>query len=211
MSKPKNVLRYYVLCNKLKNVIRIGWKDWHVKRERLESVAEHIYGVQMLALAMYSEYKYDIDINKVIMMLALHELEEIKIGDLSMFQIDKETKTKIGHEAVEDIISTLDIKENIRDLIYEFDARETKEAQFAYHIDKLECDLQCTLYDEEHCVDLNNQEGNVSLKDKQVQELLKTGKSWSEMWLEFGQSRYNYDKNFTEVSNFAKENDINDL
>ena len=81
MSKEENVIRYYVLCNKLKNVIRTGWKDWHVDRERIESVAEHIFGVQMLAIAMNSEYEYNVDISKVIMMLAVHELEEILIGD----------------------------------------------------------------------------------------------------------------------------------
>ena len=74
MEKEKNVINYYVLCNKLKNVIRTGWKDWNVQKERLESVAEHIFGVQMLAIAMKSEYNYDIDILKVIMMIAIHEL-----------------------------------------------------------------------------------------------------------------------------------------
>ena len=92
MSKEENVVKYYVMCNKLKDVIRTGWKDWHVKRDRLESVAEHVYGVQMLAIAMASEYKYDIDILKVICMLAVHELEEVVIGDLTMFQISKEDK-----------------------------------------------------------------------------------------------------------------------
>ena len=33
MCKEQNVLNYYVVCNKLKNVIRTGWKDWKVKRE----------------------------------------------------------------------------------------------------------------------------------------------------------------------------------
>jgi putative hydrolase of HD superfamily len=74
MKKEKNVINYYVLCNKLKNVIRTGWKDWNVQRERLESVAEHIFGVQMLAISMKSEYNYDVDILKVIMMIAIHEL-----------------------------------------------------------------------------------------------------------------------------------------
>jgi putative hydrolase of HD superfamily len=74
MEKEKRVINYYVLCNKLKNVIRTGWKDWSVQRERLESVAEHVFGVQMLAIAMKSEYNYDVDILKVIMMIAIHEL-----------------------------------------------------------------------------------------------------------------------------------------
>ncbi len=208
MSKPENVLRYYVLCNKLKNIIRTGWKDWHVKKERIESVAEHIFGVQMLALGMYSEYKYDIDIMKVIMMLAVHELEEIIIGDLTLFQIDKETKEQLGHEAIEKVLSSLIIKDEIKNLILEFDERKTKEARFAYYCDKLECDIQSKLYDEENCVDLNDQEGNKSFEDPQVQELLGTGKTWSEMWLLFGQSRYNYDEHFTEVSNYAKDNNL---
>lgn len=50
MSKEENVVSYYVICNKLKNVIRTGWKTWNVKRERLESVAENIFGVQMLTI-----------------------------------------------------------------------------------------------------------------------------------------------------------------
>lgn len=83
MSKEQTVINYYVVCNRLKNVIRTGWKNWKVKRDRLESVAEHIYGVQMLAIAMKSEFLYDIDIMKVILMLAIHELGETVIGDLT--------------------------------------------------------------------------------------------------------------------------------
>ncbi len=52
MSKEQNIVNYYVICDSLKDVIRTGWKDWHVKRERLESVAEHTFSVQMLAIAM---------------------------------------------------------------------------------------------------------------------------------------------------------------
>ena len=205
MEKAENVIKYYVLCNKLKNVIRTGWKDWKVKRERIESVAEHVFGVQMLAIAMKSQYEYDIDISKVIMMLAVHELEEIYIGDLTQFQISKEEKEKIGHEAVEKILSCLIDREQIASLVYEFDDRKTDEAIFAYYCDKLECDLQCKLYDEEKCVDLTNQEENNAYKDDFVQELLKQEKSWSNMWLLFGQNKYNYDKNFLEVSNYAKK------
>ena len=206
--KEQNVIEYYVLCNKLKNIIRTGWLDWKVKRKRIESVAEHIFGTQMLALAIYSEYKYEIDIKKVILMLALHELEEIKIGDLTPFQITKEEKKKIGKKAVEDIVKNLNIKEDIDKIIDEFDERITKEALFAHHIDKLECDLQCKLYDEENCVNLNNQEGNTSYHNKEVQEYIKKGDSWSKMWIEFDKKRYNYDKNFNSILDYALENEI---
>lgn len=211
MSKEENVIKYYVLCNKLKDLIRTGWKDWKVQRERLESVAEHVFGVQMLAIAIKSEYEYDIDILKTIYMLAIHELEEIYIGDLTLFQISKEEKLKIGHEAISKVLGTLLDKETIMNLILEFDEKKTKEAIFAYQCDKLECDLQCKLYDEEKCVDLTKQNNNPSLNNKEVQELLKKEPSWSNMWLEFGQNRYNYDKNFKAISNYAKHNSIKNL
>ena len=214
MRKEENVIRYYVLCNKLKSVIRTGWKDWHVNAERIESVAEHIYGVQMLAIAIQSEYQYNIDLNKVIMMLAVHELEEILIGDLTQFQISKAEKIIIGHKAVEDVLGDLlykdEIKKNIPlkklgkpDLILEFDERKSSEALFAHYCDKLECDLQSRIYDEKGYVDLKNQEGNETYNDPTVQKYIKSNMSWSEMWLKYGQEKYNYDENFKKISDYA--------
>ena len=208
MSKEKNVINYYVLCNKLKNVIRTGWLDWNVQRDRVESIAEHIFGVQMLAIAMKSEYKYDINLTKVIFMLAVHELGETIIGDLTQFQITKEEKEKLEHKAVHDILDSLIDGKYIEDLFLEFDEKKTPEAKFAYQCDKLECDLQCKLYDQENCVDFNKQENNKSFFHPDVQKYYKEGLSWSEMWIKFGQSKYNYDKNFMAVSNYAYNNKL---
>ncbi len=208
MSKEQNVINYYVICNRLKNVIRTGWTSWHVQRERIESIAEHIFGVQMLAIAMKSEYQYDIDIMKVIFMLAIHELGETIIGDLTQFQIGNEEKEKIEHEAVHRILNGLLDGKQIEELFLEFDAHNTKEAMFAYQCDKLECDLQSKLYDEEDCVDLNKQEGNNIINDSRVSSLLNRGASWSTMWLKFSQQAYPYDKNFMAVSNYAINNDL---
>ncbi len=207
-NRAENVICFYSLCNKLKNVIRTGWADWHVNKERIESVAEHIYGTQMLAIAMYSEYEYNIDIQKVLYMLAVHELEEILIGDLTQFQISREEKAKLGHEAVKKVLSTLTDKNYIESLVLEFDERMTNEARFAYYCDKLECDIQCKLYDEEGCVDVHDVRNKLNFHDKDVEKMLDDGYSWSKMWMTFGQKRYNYDDNFLEVSNYAMNNDI---
>lgn len=208
MEKAKNVIDYYMICNKLKNTIRTGWKDWNVQKERLESVAEHIYGTQMLALAINSEYEYDIDITKVIMMLAIHELEETVIGDLTHFQITKEEKEKLGHEAVNKILKGLTDGEKLKQIIYEFDERQSKEAKFAYFCDKLEADIQSKIYDEEGFVDLNNQPNNISINDNKVKELLQNNLTFSEMWLKYSSERYDYDDNFKEISNYVLNNKI---
>lgn len=208
MSKEQSVINYYVLCNRLKNMIRTGWKYWNVKRERIESVAEHIYGVLMLAIAMKSEYQYDIDIMKVIYMIAIHELGETIIGDFTPYEITKDEKENKEHEAVRQILKGLLDGEEIEKLFLEFDAHETEEARFAYQCDKLECDLQCKLYDEEGCVDLNNQKDNDIINQPLIKKQMQEGTSWSTMWLLNGQKNHSYDDNFLDVSNYALENSI---
>ena len=208
MSKEENVVKYYVLCNRLKNVIRTGWNVWHVQRERIESVAEHIYGVQMVAIAMKSEYQYDIDMMKVICMLAVHELGEVLIGDLVPFDASKTEKAKMESEAVHKVLVNLLDREQVQKLYDEFDACTTKEAIFANQCDKFEACLQCKLYDEEGCVDMNKQEGNKAVSDEKYVEILKSNPTWSESWFRFWEQIYPFDDNFKAVLDYAINNDI---
>lgn len=97
LSPATNVLEFYFLANKLKEVIRSGWKQWNVSRDRLESVAEHVFSTCTLAIAIESEYHYNIDLSKVLMMLVLHETEEILIPDITPCDgVSAEEKVTIG-------------------------------------------------------------------------------------------------------------------
>lgn len=207
-NRAKQVVEYYLLCNKLKNVIRTGWLNWNVKAERVESIAEHIFGVQMLAIGMYQAYNYDIDLLKVSLMLAIHETEEIIIGDKTLFEVSSEDKAVEGHKAIHQIFSEVLSAPALEQLIIEFDERKTKEADFAYHCDKLECDLQAKLYGDRGNVDLNHQETNSTARDPRVTKWFNQGLDFGQMWIKFGQERYGYDQNFTEVSNYAFENNL---
>ena len=79
---------------------------------------------------------------------------------------------------------------------------------YVYFCDKLEADLQCKLYDEQNCVDITKHISNEAQDDEYVKKVLQEEKSWSSMWLKFGQERYGYDKNFESISNYAKNNKI---
>lgn len=208
MNKAQNVIKFYNITNTLKTLIRKGWLNWHVKAERVESVAEHVYATQMLALAMYSEYEYKLDIQKVLYMLAIHELEETIIGDLTFKDISKEEKEKIGHDAVENILKDLLSGDEIKQLIFEFDNKETKEALFAYHCDKLECDLQCKLYDEAGLVDLKDQLESDNHNKNTIERMEKGEITWSYAWMNHDRPYFKQDQNFIEVLDYAIENKI---
>lgn len=207
-NRIKNVLDFYILCNKLKDVVRTGWKAWNVERERIESVAEHIYSTQMLAIAMHKEFDYDLDLEKVIYMLAVHELEEIVIGDLTLFDITPEEKDKKGKEAVKKVLCNLSNSLDIEMLTIEFSEKKTPEALFAYYCDKLDCDIQAKLYDEEKCVDLNNQENNPYIGIDRVSKLIKENKTWSEAWIESDRRIYSKDDNFLRVLEYIESNNL---
>ena len=138
-------------------------------------------------------------------MLAVHELEEIIIGDLTFWDISlEEKKLKVMKQWKK--LSSLIRKEEIKDLIFEFDDRKTREALFAYHCDKLERDLQCKLYDEEGCVDMDKQIDNKIYNTDRIQNIIKDGNpSWSSMWLKFDRSKFIDDDNFIEVLDYAKK------
>ena len=153
MEKEKllNVLHYYYETNTLKEVERTGWKYWNVSREkRIESIPEHIYGTQQLAMAIFSEFTLKIDIFKVVTMLSLHETEEINIGDKTPFDgVSEQEKLEMGKKAVAKTFSVLDKKDMFTQLVDEFNERRTPEAKFAYFCDKMECDLQAKKYSDD--------------------------------------------------------------
>ena len=83
----ENAMRFYLLATKLKYKIRSGWDSthWNVTSERVESVAEHVYGTLILAVGLSSEFKIDLDMEKVLKMLTIHEIGEVLIGDITPF------------------------------------------------------------------------------------------------------------------------------
>lgn len=207
-KKIKNIMSFYALCSKLKDTIRKGPLTWNANRERIESVAEHIYGVQMLAISIYYQFGYKLDLNKVIYMLAIHELEEIEIGDLAFYETTKEDKLEKGKNATDLILKDLIGKEEISKLLDEYNERKTDEAIFAYHCDKLECDVQMKLYNQEGCFDLNNQPNNPIIDLPNVRKVLDSESSISNAWIEFDRSKFEDDPVFIEIINWLKDNNI---
>ena len=207
-NRIKDVVSFYALCSKLKDTIRKGPLTWNANRQRIESVAEHIYGVQMLAISIYYQFDYKLDLNKVIYMLAIHELEEIEIGDLAFYETTKEEKLANGKKATDYILKDLIGKEKISELLDEYNEKKTDEAIFAYHCDKLECDIQMKLYDQEGCFDLSNQPNNPIINIPSVKKVLDSEKNISNAWIEFDRDKYEDDPIFIDIINWLKENDI---
>ena len=167
-------------------------------------------GAQMLAIAMWSEYGYDSDLTRVIMMLVIRELEEMVIGDVIPFEVSAEEKKLRGREAVVELLSELDGDRRSGSWRRNFMRRkQQRRRSLRKECDKLEADLQCRLYDEEGCIDMSKQEGNAMLANKEVQEIAEGKRKASEIWLEYNRRKNGYDENFLEVSRYAEMHGMN--
>ena len=208
-EKLKNSMRFYMLATQLKYKIRSGWdkSHWNVSKDRLESIAEHVYGTCILALSIDSEFKTNLDINKVIKMLVLHELGEVIIGDITPFDnITSEEKMIKEHEAMREVVGDLINQKEFLSLLFEFDEKKTKEAIFAHHCDKLEADIQAKIYQDMGCQHpLNEQEDNVVFKSDKVQQMVKDGAQTAfDIWYEWDKSLYYDDEDFARLLDYVR-------
>ncbi len=213
--KFKNAMRFYLTATQLKYKIRSGWdkSHWNISKERVESIAEHVYGTCILAISIASEFDCGIDLNKVIKMLVIHELGEVIIGDITPFDnVSKEEKMKTEHDAIIQVVGELASKDELVSLLFEFDERKTKEAIFAYHCDKLEADIQSKVYqDSGFHHSLDEQEHNVVFKSEKVQQMLANGaQNAFDIWYEWDKSIYNDDEVFAQMLDFIKSHNTQD-
>lgn len=97
----EDAFKFYFKATQLKDILRQGAVQWNVKKNRLESIAEHVYGCLILAISLHSELNLELDLGKTLEMLAIHELEELVIGDVTpLDNIDKKDLKDKAREAV---------------------------------------------------------------------------------------------------------------
>lgn len=206
-----NVVQFYLLASKLKDIVRTGWKQWNVDRERLESVAEHIYGTCILAIAMDSEFEFKLDLRKSMIMIVIHELEEVVIGDITPLDgVTKEEKRVRGEEAVRTVLGSLTKKEEYIELLNEFEDDKTPEAKFAKMCDKLECDFQVKLYCEEKAVDLYSENNKHWLEMERIRNRVASegAETLADLFIENDRKFYLENTAFREMLDFIKEKEL---
>ena len=154
MDKTLEIIRFYEKYNELEQIIRTGWIQSNIPAKRLESVSDHTLKVGMLASLITRELNLkEIDLTKLLEMAFIHDLGEIKIGDISTTEIktakDKQSKYEKELVAVTEILSILspEIKEHYLSLWLEFESQNTKEAILLKQIDKLDAILKSHMYE----------------------------------------------------------------
>ena len=169
-------------------------------------------GVCILAISLDSEFEFEINLDKVLKMLIIHEIGEVLIGDITPFDnITPEQKQKIEHQAMSDVLGSLMKKEELLSLLFEFDEQNTNESRFAYLCDKLEADIQAKVYEDtgyQHSLD--DQANNVVFKNPKIAEMMANGATTAfDIWYEWDKNKFIADPIFKETLEYVKNNNCN--
>ena len=140
-----SVLKVLKLAEKLKFELRHSFTS----NGRQESVAEHTWRMSLMAVLIEPLLKKKVNMTKLLKMIILHDLVEAEAKDISALDVLRNPEIKLEKienekRAIENLRSMLQSTngQEIYDLFYEFENKETYESKIANALDKLEVQLQ---------------------------------------------------------------------
>ena len=175
MSPIENILSFIVEIEKLKSVLR---KTKPVGLERYENSAEHSWHVCISALMLKDYANDEINIDRVIKMLLIHDLCEIDAGDTIIYASETKAVKKEEYAGLKRVLNLLpsDIAPEYEALWLEFEAGDSSDSIYAKAIDRVPPIL-------------HNLHGNAhSWRDNNISENMimdvnsRIGKGSSELW-----------------------------
>lgn len=159
-----HILEFVKLIGALKEIERfrgqVFWKDYP-QQARYDSVADHTWRMAMILVLGEKHLSRPIDLAKALKMVLLHDLPEIKTGDLSPLGSDgtgqdshlynkeaAQKKYENEERAMKEMLSGLpaDQAKELYDIWEEFEDNASFEAKVVKAIDKIEGKLQATEY-----------------------------------------------------------------
>ena len=131
-------IAFLMEIDRLKHVYR---QTYLLDRSRHDSDVEHSWHFAVMALVLAEYAKGEIDLPKVVRMALVHDIVEIDVGDVFIYERnDPEghyAREKAAAERLFGMMPPDQAKEYVA-LWEEFEARETPEAKFAAAIDRLD-------------------------------------------------------------------------
>lgn len=136
LEEIEKIFDFVIEIEKLKDVHR---KTRPVGLERYENSAEHSWHVCLCALMLKDFANEEIDIDRVIKMLLIHDLGEIDAGDTIIYKSETPELKESEAEGVKRVLGFLPSEKNDEyiELWYEFEAGETPDSKYAKAIDRI--------------------------------------------------------------------------
>jgi putative hydrolase of HD superfamily len=135
-------LTFLLEADKVKSVTR---RSFLGDGSRREGDAEHMWHLALFVLVLAEHADEPIDIGRVLTMALIHDLVEIDVGDIYVYDVEARlAAVALEQAAAERIFGLLpaDQGDHLRAVWEEYEAKQTPEARFAGALDRLQPLLQ---------------------------------------------------------------------
>lgn len=152
-KKTVSFVPFFSRAIDLKKVVRQGWVERSIPHP--ESVADHSFGVGLLALILADELGADRD--KLVRLALVHDLAEVLIGDITPFmKISSKKKHVLEQKAFERLARLLPPGSQgfFSKLFNEALQQTSRESRLVHELDRLELAFQAVDYEKKEHVDL---------------------------------------------------------
>jgi 5'-deoxynucleotidase YfbR-like HD superfamily hydrolase len=140
-----SILKILEIAERLKFELRHSYTS----SGRQESVAEHTWRMSLMAVLIEPLLTQEIDTARLLKMIILHDLVEAEASDVSALDVLRNPAIKLAKvekekQAIENLRGALKDTngQEIYNLFYEFEEKQTYESKVANALDKLEVQLQ---------------------------------------------------------------------
>lgn len=152
---PSPLVEAFFELNHLKQLYRQGWLQRGVPEERCESVAEHVFSMAVLGMWLVDAAFPELDRDRVLRMILVHELGEIYTGDITPGDaMAPEEKHRLEREGFLRVAARLPRGDEYLALWEEFERGQTPEARFVHQLDRLEMGFQAAVYEAQGLPDM---------------------------------------------------------
>ncbi len=139
----KKILKVFLTLQWAKELPRQGFIAMGFKRNEADSVAAHSFSTSLLAYFLAKRLQKEgvkIDPEKVLKMALMHDVGETIVGDVGTFvkNMAGGVFKNIEEEGVKALVEGLDCKDEIIELVEEYNERETMEARLVKAADNLD-------------------------------------------------------------------------
>jgi len=140
-------LATYYEINQLKQLYRQGWLQRGIPKDLCESVAEHSFGMALLALLLADTFFPELDHQQVLLLALIHDLGEVYAGDFTpQDRPATQVKRELEAKAIERVFGGLPNGQDYIRLWRVYEEGATPEARFVKQVDRLEMALQASIY-----------------------------------------------------------------
>lgn len=180
-------VKLFMVFDILGDTVRSGPLLWHIKRERLEDVKNHILDL-LLIVRMLRRYLPDnLDYDKMFDYIVLHDLPEAITGDITKFEgVSGDEIKRVTELAIKYLSEKFGDLININELLPQYEDKVDLEAKVVNMIDRIHSSTTFVKYQSEQDIDVENPDIIPELRNHPfVVERIAEGDDLADIFFEF--------------------------